>query len=134
MDIFFQDPTAIPLPPDEVRIKEMKVEALPDNRRVRVHLELTPFQQRPNGEIRIDNANGDEVASISIIESMMPSMDFTVHLRGPKTSGTFTVSADIYYLQSPDGVEQGVEIPLDQMVRLSVDQAQKKISIPVSAE
>ena len=42
MDIFFQDPTDIPLPPEEVRIRELTAEPWPDGRRVRVYVELTP--------------------------------------------------------------------------------------------
>lgn len=81
MDIFFSDPTAIPLPPDEVRVKELRAEPWPDKRRVRVYLEITPFQQRPNGNITITDAAGEEVASVSFIETIDPKMEFTIHLR-----------------------------------------------------
>lgn len=98
MDIFFQDPTAIPLPPNEVRIKELRAEPWPDNRRVRITLELTPFQKRPNGEVTITNPLGDDVANVSIIESITPRMEFTMHLRGESPPGHYHVSATIFYV------------------------------------
>lgn len=102
MDINFHDPTDIPLPPDEVRIRELRAEPWPDNRRVRVRLELTPFQKRPNGEILITDENGVEVASFSIIESIDYKMDFTIHLRESKPAGQFTVSTTIFYYEDED--------------------------------
>ena len=44
MDIFFQDPGAIPLPPDDVKIVELRAEPWPDNRRVKVYLERTGLE------------------------------------------------------------------------------------------
>ncbi len=99
MDIFFQDPSDIPLPPDEVRIRELRAEPYPDQRRVRIILEVTPFQQRPNCEIQVSDQNGNLVASLSIIESIDPKMDFTVHLNVEEPVGKFTVSSDIYYYE-----------------------------------
>ena len=108
MDIFFQDPTDIPLPPDEIRFRELRAEPYPDGRRVRIYLEITPFQQRPNCEISVMDENGDVVASLSIIESIDAKMDFTVHLKVEKPSGIFTLSADIYYYE--DDAENAEDI------------------------
>lgn len=110
MDIFFQDPTAIPLPPSEVRITELRAELLPDKRRVRVFLEITPFQKRPNGEVRIDNARGEELASVSIIETMIHKMEFTLHLRGAELVPPYTLSAVISYLEEPPADKADTEI------------------------
>ena len=99
MDIFLQDPSDIPLPPDEVRIRELRAEPFPDQRRVRITLEITPFQQRPNCEIQVTDLNGNAVASLSIIESIDPKMDFTVHLKTEKPDGKFIASVEIYYYE-----------------------------------
>ena len=66
MDIFFQDPSEIPLPPEEVRIREVRAEPWPDGQRVRVYLEVDPFQQRPNADVKITDAAGEEEAQASI--------------------------------------------------------------------
>jgi hypothetical protein len=102
MDIYFQDPSDIPLPPDEIQIRELRAEPYPDRRRVRIYLEITPFQQRPNCEIRVTDENNEVVASLSIIESIDTKMDFTIHLKGEEPSGSFTVSADIYYFEDDE--------------------------------
>ena len=124
MDIFFQDPTDIPLPPGEVRIRQFQAEPWPDGRRVRVTLELTPFLKRPNGEIRITDSQGAEAANISIIETMEPKMEFTMHLRGDELHGPYTASARIFYLEEPEeagekpaqGESQEAEQPPRQQV------------------
>ena len=81
MDIFFQDPSEIPLPPDEVRIRKLSASPWPDGRRVKVVLEVDPFQKRPNADVFIRNALGDQVAEVSLIEPMTRKLEFTMHLR-----------------------------------------------------
>lgn len=139
MDIFFQDPTDIPLPPDEVRIRQFRAEPWPDNRRVRIYLELTPFQKRPNGEIQITDPPGNEVANLSIIETIDPKMDFTVHLRSDDIGGEYRASVTVYYyeqeLPNPEG-ENGE--PEDQPAQLPskikiVDEAHTVFEIPASS-
>ena len=57
MDMFFADPNDPPLPPEEVRLRELRAEPWPDVLRVKVFLELTPFQKRPSAEGSIRNAS-----------------------------------------------------------------------------
>lgn len=129
MDIFFQDPGAIPLPPDDVKIVELRAEPWPDNRRVKVYLEITPFLKRPNGEISLRDAQGSQVASVSIIESIETKMEITLHLRGVDTHGDFTVSAIIYYLEEPISTGEEIEVDLTKQKRMVVDQAETEFQI-----
>jgi len=105
MDLFLQDPTDIPLPPDEVRIRELRVDPLPDNRRIRISLQITPFQTRPNIEIVITNENEEDSGSLTIIESIDPKMEFTVHLKDDEPNGQYTVSSQIYYYEEDQDQE-----------------------------
>jgi hypothetical protein len=134
MDIFFHDPSDVPLPPDEVRIRSFQAAVWPDNRRVRIKLELTPFQRRPHGEVTIKDQDGGEVASFSIVEAITPRLDFTVHLRSGRTSGRFTASAVIFYLEeeqepaSSNGEpEEGYRLPTQMKI---VDRAETVFGIP----
>lgn len=121
MDINFHDPTDIPLPPEEVRIRELRAEPWPDNRRVRVRLELTPFQRRPNGEILITDENGVEVASFSIIESIDHKLDFTIHLRGGKPAGRYTVSTKIFYYEDEESLQVSDSVSGEEEIHLPTD-------------
>lgn len=136
MDIFFQEPDAIPLPPADVRIKRLEAEPWPDGRRVRVRLELTPFQQRPNAELTIANQDGQEAASISIIESIDRLIELTMHLRGPAPVGPYRLSAVVFYREPPPPAgaesESPVEIDLAQGEPIIVDRAQVEFSLPAA--
>ena len=100
MDINFHDPADIPLPPDEIRIRELRVEPLSDRRRVRLFIEITPFQHKPNCEIKIFSESGDEAASLSIIEAIDYKMQFTVHLKDASPTLNYTIEMEIYYFEA----------------------------------
>lgn len=102
MDINFFDPSDVPLPPDEIHIRELRVEPLPDHRRIRIFLEITPFQQKPNCEIKIFTPSGMEDASLSIIEAIDYKMQFTVHLKTESSEGEYKVLVDVYYFEEQD--------------------------------
>lgn len=127
MDIFFQDPSVIPLPPNEVRIRNLSAEPRPDGRRVRVYLELTPFLKRPSGELSVSDPAGEEAASASIVESMTPKMEFTLHLRGEPQPGKYRLHAAIFYLAESD--QGSAEAPPDVTQRTIVDQAQVEFEL-----
>jgi hypothetical protein len=129
LDIFFQDPTAIPLPPSEVRVKDLRAAPWQDNRRVGVYLEVTPFQRKPNAELTITNPSGEVVAQASIIETMITKMELTLHLRGPLVSGSYTLSVTIFYVQTPQGEADDPRNFTDPSRRQVVDKAQTVFEI-----
>ncbi len=103
------------LPPQEVRVQTLRAEPWPeDPRRVRIHLEMTPFRERPNIDVLIADENGDEVSSITIIESIDARMAFTMHLRGNYKIGTFTLSARLYYPEIGEVDQKSVNFEIDQ--------------------
>lgn len=130
MDIFFQDPTEIPLPPSEVRVLELRAEPWPDGQRVYVYLEVTPFQKRPSAEVDIRDTHGNKLASISILETMVRKMEFTMHLHGSTGPGEFTINATLFYPHLPEEHSEDRQL-LDPMV---VDRAETtfRIEMPES--
>ncbi len=132
MDIFFTDPTDIPLPPDEVRIRQLVASPWPDGRRVSVALHITPFQKPPSGEINIINAVGDELAIINIIETVDPKMEFTMHLRGAEIIGPLQVNACLFYVLDDSEPADNQEIPYERRERKQVDQQTIVISLESS--
>jgi hypothetical protein len=99
------------LPPAEVRFTEVRVEPWPDDaRKVRVHLVITPFLERPNIEVTITNPQEEEVASIYIVESIDDRMAFTMHIRTPEmSSGPYILHASLTYPQDGMVAEERVE-------------------------
>jgi hypothetical protein len=105
MDIFFTDPSEVPLPPNEIRIRSLRAEPWPDGMRVRIYFEIDPFQKRPNAEIRILDEEDVEVASLNVIETIERKMEFTMHLRRSNPGGHFRVDALLFYSE-PAGSEE----------------------------
>ncbi len=85
--------------PEETRITSLSAEPYPDGYRLRVNLEMTPFQKRPHLEVTLKDANGDEIASSSIVEPMSWKIEFTMHIRG-ELNNPYTLQASLFY---PDG-------------------------------
>ena len=110
MDINFTDLSEVPLPPNEVRLRDFRVEPYPDGKRVRVYLELTPFQKRPSGELIITDLLGRQVATANIIETIDPKMELTMHLRGPDPQREFTARVLIFYTDSLEDITEGDQI------------------------
>ena len=97
MEFFFNDPSEIRLPPDEVRIRDLQVQVLDEGRKVKVYLEVDPFQKRPSADLIITDPHGKPVSNVSIIESMLRKMELTMHLRGEPVSGQHTIEAILFY-------------------------------------
>jgi hypothetical protein len=86
------------LPPKEMRLLEMRAELWPNQaNRVRIHLEITPFLERPNLQITISRPDGREVSSIHIIETIESRMTFTMHLKGEVEEGPLHLKANLFY-------------------------------------
>lgn len=100
MDFFFPEDNLIRAVPEETRITALTAEPYPDGRRLRVNLEITPFQKRPHIEVALTNADGDEVASTSIVEPLSWKIEFTMHIRG-ELRNPYKLSARLYYPEGP---------------------------------
>ena len=65
----------------------------------------------------ITDLTGKEVAHTSILETMLPKMEFTMHLRQPEPGSEYNVDMCVYYQRMPEPSETAVEIPLpDPMI------------------
>ena len=85
--------------PEETRITSLTAVPYPDGYRLRVNLEMTPFQQRPHLEVSLKDAGDEEVASSSIVEPLSWKIEFTMHIRG-ELNNPYTLEARLFY---PDG-------------------------------
>jgi hypothetical protein len=130
MDIFFQDPNEVRLPPEEVRLCGVQVMPLPDGRRVKILLELTPFIKRPNVDISITGVSGMEAARASILETMTRKLEFVLHMREAEPGGEYTLESMVYYQKLPEPSNTTVEITLPEPI--IVDRQKMTFILPQS--
>jgi hypothetical protein len=91
------------------------VEPWPDGRRVRVHVNITPFEKRPNVDLSILNDRDEVISDAIIIETMIPKLVITMHLRNPEVDGKYHLKATLYYpdMDPVDLFDQPFEIHLE---------------------
>jgi hypothetical protein len=99
VDFFLPEDHLQRMTPEETRITALAAEPYPDGYRVRVNIEITPFQKRPHLEVMLRDASNAEIASTSIIEPMTWKIEFTMHVRG-ELNNPYTLEARLFY---PDG-------------------------------
>ena len=99
MDFFFPEDNLDRATPEETRITSLSAEPYPDGRRLHVNIEMTPFQKRPHLEITLNNGDGDEIASVSVVEPLTWKIEFTMHIRG-ELKNPYSLDAKLFY---PDG-------------------------------
>ncbi|MCC6906268.1 MAG: hypothetical protein IT326_10525 [Anaerolineae bacterium] len=99
MDInFITDPSLAPQPREHMRVVRVIPNLYPDGQRVWLEIEITPFMpgDRPNLSIDVNRLNGPTVASMSVIETQLTQMSFTIHLREP-LPGEYIATVTLYY-------------------------------------
>ncbi len=88
-------------PPHEVRITSISARPYGDGRRILLHLQLTPFEERPSIHVEATAPSGRVAGSLSIIESDSPEMELTLHLHGEVEPGPHHIQAFLQYGDQP---------------------------------
>lgn len=117
MDIFLQNPSEIPLPPEEVRIRELKITPHAELNQVEIYLEVDPFLRSPNIDLEILDNNKSSLASTSIIESDQRKMSLVMHLKSGVQGSTLKVRATLFFRPGLDENFEG-ELPEPQVVHI----------------
>jgi len=108
----FFNSTDIPQPRDKIKIERLEAQPYPDGWRVRVVLELTPFQERPSLDIHVRTVEGRLVSEMTVIETMIRHMEFTVHIRGVASPvGDYIADAALYYGEDPSQAQHRFQVP-----------------------
>jgi hypothetical protein len=98
MEFFINDPNIIRYTPSEIHLLDLRTNSYPDGKRLRVALDLTPFQQRPIIGLDLKDSAGNEVASASSIEPVGWKLELSLHIRKTgSTNGKYTLSASLSY-------------------------------------
>ncbi len=93
--MLFEPPGEDAADPESVRVEKLTVSPLDDGRRVTVTFSLTPYRFRPHLVLWIHNTDGEEVATMDIIEPPLPYQEITLHL--PPIPGEYTLTLEVRY-------------------------------------
>jgi hypothetical protein len=111
MDFFFPEDNLTRAVPEETRILSLRAQPYEDRARVRVNIEVTPFQQRPHIDVTLYDADGEEVTTTSLVEPLSWKLEFTLHVRGKADpAGSYKLEARLYY---PDGGPQAEAVQIE---------------------
>ena len=97
MFIQIEEPSEIPVPPEEVRFRGLDVEPYPDGGRIRLTFEITPFQSGPNLEVEVYNQDAREVATLVVVGAHTNKLSLTAHLRPRDSKGEYDLRAHLSY-------------------------------------
>jgi hypothetical protein len=124
MEFYLTEPETERLPPADTRLLVLRAAPYPDGRRLRIALDLTPFEQKPTLELTLKNSAEQVVAETSIIEVVSWGIEITLHIRKQAqrenealdeiTGRSFTLSAILSFpdLGQIDQRDINVIIPL----------------------
>ena len=102
MEFFFPEDNLHRTTPEETKILSLTAEPYEDGRRVRVNIEMSPFEKRPHLEFVLNDSENKEISSTSFVEPMAWKLEFTMHLRTDPADGPLELAARLFY---PDGPE-----------------------------
>jgi hypothetical protein len=98
MEFFLNDPNIPRLPPEETHFIGLQAERVPDKNFFRVTLELTPFKESPEIEIKLVDGSGTVISSASIIEPATWKLEISLHIRKiVENPENYTLSATLSY-------------------------------------
>jgi hypothetical protein len=97
MFIQIDDPSEVPVPPEEVRFRDLEVEPYPDGGRVRLTFDITPFQSGPDLEVEVLDQAAREVAALMVVSAHTNKLSLTAHLRPRDPGGEYDLRARLSY-------------------------------------
>ena len=105
---FYDDPLKGPRSREDVRFNQLGLYVYDDRRRIAVGFDITPFLERPSVEVTITNAAGEVAANLTVIETMQPNFNLTMHLRDKNPADPYQIEAILFY-QATDGERKLVD-------------------------
>jgi hypothetical protein len=112
MEFFFPEDNLKRSSPEETRILSLTVEPYEDLKRVRVNIEMSPFEVRPHLELTLTDKDSQEISTVSFVEPMAWRLEFTMHLRAEPADGPLELEARLYYPDGPEAEPERVRFEL----------------------
>jgi hypothetical protein len=114
MEFFFPEDNLQRTPPEETKILSLTAEPYEDGRRMRVNIEMSPFEKRPHLEVTLTDTANKEISTASFVEPMAWKLEFTLHLRTEPADGPLDLEARLYYPDGPEAEPVRVHVELSQ--------------------
>ena len=114
MEFFFPEDNLHRTSPEETKIISLTAEPYEDGRRVRVNIEMSPFEQRLHLEFTITDTESREISTASFVEPMQWKLEFTMHLRTRPADGPLNLEAKLFYPDGPVAEPATVRIDIPQ--------------------
>jgi hypothetical protein len=113
---FFQiDPNVERLLPADIRIVNLHAEPNSEGNRLKVGMEISPFQQKPYIDLTLVDSTGQLITTTSIVEPVNSKLELNLHLRKLPLSqnGVYTLIVVISFpdLGEVDRRDLNIEIP-----------------------
>ena len=113
MNFFNIDPDLKKFPPEETHIITLDAKPYEDGRRIRILIEITPFEIPPIIEFNLVDAAGNDAGSSSIIEPPRWKHELTMHIKNSKQrTGNFQLSVRLFYPELKDVDKRVITITL----------------------
>lgn len=91
----------------EIRILELSAQPYPDNRRVKVNFQLSPFLKAPNAAITMTNQENEQVAAANIVNIFNLENEITLHIPFHLSKpGGFSVHLTLFIIEEDHGGEE----------------------------
>lgn len=97
MEFFFPDDNLERTSPEETEILSLNAEPYEDGRRVRVNIEMSPFEKRPHLEVTLTDSHGQILSTASFVEPMAWKLEFTLHIRTQPKDEELTLETRLFY-------------------------------------
>jgi hypothetical protein len=97
MEFFFPDDNLERTSPEETEILSLNTEPYEDGQRVRVNIEMSPFEKRPHLEVILTDSRGQVLSTASFVEPMAWKLEFTMHIRTKPAVGELTLETRLFY-------------------------------------
>jgi hypothetical protein len=112
MEFFFPEDNLHRTAPEETEILSLTAEPYEDGRRMRVNIEMSPFEVRPHLEVVLTDSENKEISSASFVEPMAWKLEFTMHLRAAPANGPLDLVATLYYPDGPEAEPVSVRVDM----------------------
>ena len=99
MEFFLTDPNIERTLPADTRLINLRAEPYSEGRRLKVTLDLTPFQEKPYLDLALTDFSGELIAATSIVEPITCGLELNLHIRkdGEAQGGPYKLTAIISY-------------------------------------